>query len=31
MRIGASDPVTLGFLMEDYVRHLKHHLRQVLA
>jgi hypothetical protein len=28
-RIGAYDPVTLGFLIEDYVRHLKHHLEQI--
>jgi len=24
-----SDPVTLEFLMRDYVRHLKHHLAQI--
>ena len=28
--IGASDPVTLEFLMKDYVAHLKHHLKQIL-
>src|SRR5262245_19874691 len=28
--IGASDPVTLEFLMKDYVAHLKHHLEQIL-
>lgn len=28
-RIGADDPVTLGFLVEDYLSHLEHHLRQV--
>jgi hypothetical protein len=30
-RIGSGDPVTLEFLMVDYVRHLKHHLDQILA
>lgn len=29
--IGDSDPVTLGFVAEDYVRHLKHHLQQLFA
>jgi DinB superfamily len=29
-RIGDGDPVTLQFLMTDYVIHLKHHLRQLL-
>jgi len=29
-RIGADEPVTLEFLMIDYVRHLKHHLGQIL-
>ena len=28
-RIGPYDPVTLGFLAEDYLRHLKHHLNQM--
>jgi hypothetical protein len=28
-RIGPNEPVTLGFLVEDYLAHLKHHLRQV--
>ncbi len=28
--IGDSQPVTLGWLMSDYVRHLKHHLQQIL-
>lgn len=28
--IGAGDPVTLEFLMVDYVAHLAHHLKQVL-
>lgn len=27
--IGADDPVTLGFLVHDYIVHLRHHLRQV--
>jgi hypothetical protein len=30
-RIGDNDPVTLEFLAIDYVRHLKHHLHQVLS
>jgi hypothetical protein len=30
-RISGAEPVTLGFVMEDYVRHLKHHLQQVLG
>ena len=30
-RIGPYEPVPLGFLMEDYVAHLKHHLAQVDA
>lgn len=28
-RIGAGDPVSLRFLLEDYLRHLRHHLQQV--
>lgn len=28
-RIGPSEPVTLGFLMEDYVVHLRHHLGRI--
>jgi DinB superfamily len=28
-RIGDSDPVTLGFLAADYVKHLVHHLGQI--
>jgi hypothetical protein len=28
--IGTNEPVTLEFLFIDYVRHLKHHLRQIL-
>lgn len=31
VRIGSSDPVTLGYLVEDYVVHLKHHLAQIEA
>lgn len=27
--LGGKDPVTLAFLMEDYVRHLQHHLEQI--
>ena len=30
-RIGENEPVTLGFLAEDYVRHLVHHLDQIGA
>ena len=26
--IGAGEPVTLEFLMKDYLRHLRHHLAQ---
>jgi len=29
-RIGSSEPVTLRFLIEDYVLHLQHHLDHVL-
>ncbi len=28
-RIGPYEPVTLGYLIEDYLVHLKHHLRQI--
>ena len=28
-RIGAREPVTLGFLAEDYLAHLLHHLGQI--
>ena len=28
-RIGADDAVTLGFLVEDYLAHLRHHLKQI--
>lgn len=30
-RVGTGEPVTLEFLMIDYVRHLKHHLHQILG
>ncbi|MFN0006696.1 MAG: DinB family protein [Planctomycetota bacterium] len=29
-RIGGAAPVTLGFLIDDYVLHMRHHLDQVL-
>ena len=29
-RIGGGAPVTLGFLIDDYVLHMRHHLDQVL-
>jgi hypothetical protein len=28
--IGENDPVTLAFLVEDYVKHMEHHLDQIL-
>ncbi len=28
--IDGSEPFTLGFIMTDYVEHLKHHLKQIL-
>ena len=28
-RIGPAEPVTLGFVVEDYLAHLKHHLSQI--
>lgn len=28
-RVGENDPVTLEFLMLDYIRHLEHHLSQI--
>jgi hypothetical protein len=28
-RIGAGEPVTLGFLASDYLTHLRHHLHQI--
>jgi len=30
-RIGANKPVTLRFLVEDYLEHMVHHLRQIGA
>ncbi len=30
-RIGSNEPVTLRFLVEDYLRHLLHHLAQIGA
>ena len=30
-KIGNDQPVSLAFLMQDYVRHLKHHLQQILS
>jgi hypothetical protein len=30
-RIGGSEPVTLKFLVEDYLRHMVHHLSQIGA
>jgi hypothetical protein len=30
-RIGTNEPVSLGFLAEDYVTHLVHHLKQISA
>jgi hypothetical protein len=27
--VGASDPVTLGFLIEDYIAHMQHHLDHI--
>jgi hypothetical protein len=29
VRVGSDDPVTLEFVMIDYVRHMKHHLDQL--
>ncbi|MDZ4802407.1 MAG: hypothetical protein SGI92_29965 [Bryobacteraceae bacterium] len=29
--IGTSGPVTLGFLIEDYVLHMQHHIDQLLG
>jgi DinB superfamily len=28
--IGDKAPVTLGWLMQDYVRHMRHHLAQIV-
>jgi len=30
-KVGQDEPATLEFLMVDYVRHLKHHLDQILS
>jgi hypothetical protein len=27
--IGGGEPVTLGFVIEDYVTHMRHHLAQI--
>lgn len=29
--VGGSEPMTLGFIAEDYVRHLKQHLQQMFS
>ena len=29
--VGGAEPVTLEFLIADYVRHLEHHLRQIFG
>jgi len=29
-RIGQNEPVTLGWLIEDYMKHMDHHLRQLI-
>ena len=29
--IGTDEPVTLEFIITDYVRHVKHHLRQIIV
>jgi hypothetical protein len=29
--IGANPPVTLGFVIEDYVLHMQHHLDHILG
>lgn len=31
VHIGDLEPVTLGFLIEDYVKHMQQHLRQILG
>jgi hypothetical protein len=31
VRVGDGEPVTLAFLVEDYVKHLQHHLKQILG
>ena len=30
-KVGDGEPVSLQFLIEDYVRHMQHHLRHILA
>jgi hypothetical protein len=30
-RVGTNEPVTLQFLVEDYVGHMKHHLNHILG
>jgi hypothetical protein len=30
LRIGGHDPITLGALVEDYLRHLEHHVAQIV-
>ncbi len=30
LRVGDGEPVTLGFLVGDYLRHLRHHVHQIL-
>lgn len=29
-RVGGGEPITLGWLVDDYLRHLRHHLAQLL-
>ncbi len=29
--VGGTEPVTIAFLMEDYSRHLRHHLEQIFG
>lgn len=29
MRVGSLEPATLGFIIEDYLAHLQHHVRQI--
>ncbi|MBS1807876.1 MAG: DinB family protein [Acidobacteria bacterium] len=31
VQIGDGEPVTLGFVIEDYVKHLQQHLKQILG
>jgi hypothetical protein len=28
-RVGENEPVTLEFLIEDYLRHMDHHMEQI--